>query len=160
MPSLDEPSELLTLYAGSLAVGVPVCNISEIIEPVSAASVPLTCPGFLGMISVRGTMYPLLRLSDMIPSSETGTLFSCKDAKAVICSSPAGNLALEADAVGDTLSYHSGQLSDFGEPSSFFTKKIVAGTHQIPLLDLNLLTAQITRSNDQVRRDAGLAGRR
>lgn len=159
MPSLDEPSELLTLYAGSLAVGVPISFISEIIEPVPAAPVPLTCPGFLGMISVRGTMYPLLRLSDMIPS-EPGAAFSSKDTKAVICSSAAGNLALETDAVGDTLSFHSGQLSDFGEPSPFFTKKVVAEMHQIPLLDLNLLIAQITRDNDQARREAGLTGRR
>jgi chemotaxis signal transduction protein len=153
----EEDSELLILYAGSLAIGIPIREISEIIEPVAASPVPLTCPGFLGLISVRGTILPLLRLSVLL-HSETGSSFSRKDAKAVLCSSASGPIALEADAVGDTRSVHADQISEYGEPSPYFTQKVTINGRVIPLLNLNDLAEQISRKNDQIRQQAGLNG--
>lgn len=151
-----EDHQLLTLYAGNLSVGVLIGEIDEITEPVTAAPVPLTCPGFLGLISVRGIIYPLLRLSDLLQTG-TNLFLNRKDAKTVICSFVKGSVALEADAVGDTFTFHSDQLSDYGKTSSFFNKKVNLEEGELPLLDLNRLTEQIIQKNNQVRRNAGLA---
>jgi Chemotaxis signal transduction protein len=151
-----EDHELLTLYAGNLSVGVLIHEINEIIEPVAAAPIPLTCPGFLGLISVRGIIYPLLRLSDLLQAEKHFSL-NRKDAKTVICSSIKGCIALETDAVGDTCTFRSEQLSDYGEAVPFFTESVALEQGELPLLDLNRLTEQIIQKNNQVRRNAGLA---
>ncbi|WP_010630826.1 chemotaxis protein CheW [Sporolactobacillus vineae] len=157
MPTKEEDSELLILYAGSLAIGVPIREISEIIEPVEASPVPLTCPGFLGLISVRRTIFPLLLLSALL-HPEADAAFSRKDAKAVLCSSASGHFALEADAVGDTRSIHCDQVSEYGETSPYFTEKVIIDGREIPLLNLENLAEEISRKNDQIRQHAGLNG--
>jgi chemotaxis signal transduction protein len=147
----------ITLFVGTQEIGVLIKDIQEIIEPISILSVPITHPFFAGLISLRGTIVPVLSLRQIFHASEN--LFTNKDKKYVICTLGSEPLALDIDAVGDTFSFEASQLVDITEndtnPHQLITKKAALKEKSLPLLSVSELIRLTSGLNTGEREKIG-----
>ncbi|MCO7175251.1 chemotaxis protein CheW [Sporolactobacillus kofuensis] len=143
----------ISLFVGREELGVFIRDIQEIIEPIPILSVPVTHPYFSGLISLRGSVLPVLALNAVFHSSENA--FSNKDRKYVICQSGSESLAIDVDAVGDT--FESDQLIDADErfTQPFINSAIVHNDKTLPLLNISDLITLTSHLNQEKRKDSG-----
>ncbi|MCO7126082.1 chemotaxis protein CheW [Sporolactobacillus shoreicorticis] len=147
----------ISLFVGSQEIGVLIKDIKEILEPVPILPVPVTHPLFAGLISVRGSIIPVLLLNLVFHASENP--FSNKDKKYVVCVAGSETAALDIDAVGDTFSFGPGQLTDAKEdatnPDGLITKTVAFQDKEIPLLSIEKLIQFTTVLNAKEREAVG-----
>lgn len=144
----------LTMYAGIRSFGLLLDEISEVIEPVPPVPVPVTHPFFKGFIPLRSNILPLIGLADIFQAA-ANPFVSKADKKYVICSSAAGRCALDIDAVGDTYTFSSEQITDADSP--LLRARISLDDGELQLLDINKLLDHIRALNASARSKAGYA---
>ncbi|WP_167815146.1 chemotaxis protein CheW [Sporolactobacillus shoreae] len=145
----------LALYSGNLTVGILIDEVSEIIEPVPAAPVPVTHPFFSGLISLRDHILPLILLSGVLESG-SNPFVNKEDRKFVIGVTKSGNIAIDIDAVGGTYTFQAEQTSPADQGQSFYSSKIQVEDGELPLLNLEKLAEYIQRQNERIRCEAGM----
>ncbi|WP_245734090.1 chemotaxis protein CheW [Sporolactobacillus nakayamae] len=147
----------ITLFVGTQEVGVLIKDVQEIIEPISILSVPVTHPFFAGLISLRGTIIPLLSLRQIFHASENP--FTNKDKKYVICALGSEPVALDIDAVGDTFSFEVSQLvtitEDDANPHQLLAKQVALEDKVLPLISISKLINFTSGLNTEEREKIG-----
>ncbi|MCQ2010709.1 MAG: chemotaxis protein CheW [Sporolactobacillus sp.] len=147
----------ISLFVGAQEIGVLIKDIQEILEPVQILPVPVTHSFFAGLISVRGSIIPVLSLNLAFHASENP--FSNKDKKYVVCVSGSETAALSIDAVGDTFTFEPGQLADATKdatnPYGLITKTVAFQDKEMPLLSIKELIRFTTGLNAKEREVVG-----
>ncbi|MCL1632191.1 chemotaxis protein CheW [Sporolactobacillus sp. CPB3-1] len=148
----------ISAFAGELEMGVLIRDIQEIIEPVQPLFIPVTDPFFSGLISIRGSIIPVLSLRSVFHVSKQS--FSNKDNKYVVCVSGSEKIAISVDAVGDPFRFAPEDLNEVTEKTDelmfkLLPKSVQLDKKRLPMLSIPDLIQYGTRLNTKKREEAG-----
>lgn len=152
MPTDQEQISAITFYVGKQAIGIPIKNIQEIIEPVPVAHVPLTHAFFSGLIALRGSVVPLI--APKIVFQQVRSTFDPEEEKFVICSSAAGLLAFDVDAIGEPFVFSRDETTAVNNPdttSCLFPILLARQEEKIRIPDFNRVIETIAQLNSRER---------
>ncbi|EST11955.1 chemotaxis protein CheW [Sporolactobacillus laevolacticus] len=143
----------ISVFVGAHEVGLLIKDIQEIIEPVSTFPVPVTDSSLEGLISLRGSVLPVIALKLILHASQSP--FTNKDKKYVICAADSKIAALDVDAVGDTFTFDSNQLSDsnYDDQTGIITKQVELSGKTLQILNVSELI-QLTSGLNKTTREA------
>lgn len=139
----------IALHVGDQALGLPIGEIREIIEPVRPVRVPMTHPFFAGLISLRGKIVPLIRLSGIFHAERNP--FAGEDEKYVICTADDQLAALDIHSVGDIFAFHSADVTPVDGERKLVKAKLKLENGELSLINIRQLVGLIKSLNDLER---------
>lgn len=143
-------STAIALNVGDQAFGLLIGEIHEFIEPIHVAKVPMTHPYFLGLISLRGKVLPLINLAGVFHADHNP--FPLEDEKYVICGTGNERIALDIHSVGEPFTFHSEDLVSVNDEKNIIAAKLRLENRELPLLNIGKLLA-LTKSLNSLERD-------
>ncbi len=154
MSQISTDHNVLSIAVGGRSVGVRLDDIMEIVEPLPAVKVPLTDPLFIGLITLRNTILPLVDLRALLQAGDR-SLRKREDEKYVICSDADRMIALDVDAVGDF--NKATRTLPIEKENSLIRFAVPAEGTDLPVLDIGGIIALVSAQNQIRRERAGYA---
>lgn len=77
-------TSLISVRVGATEFGVPIGEVEEVLDPPEITRLPLTVPALRGVVSVRGTIVPVLDLGERLfgaPVERAARLVVVRDAR-------------------------------------------------------------------------------
>lgn len=139
----------IALNVGDQAFGLPIGEIHEFVEPIHAVKVPMTHPYFLGLISLRGKVLPLINLAGIFHIDHNP--FPKEDEKYVVCGTENEIIALDIHSVGEPLTFHPEDLVPVNDKGEAVTAELKLEKRELPLLNIQKLFT-LTKSLNSLER--------